>query len=90
MTLVPYTRRLIVDSTLSNDRSGMAVILDAASGVAFCDPEVIALCFCLAVSNLQKPSIFRLQFLFLMHYVPVVFSFIIMSERITDGGSLNR
>jgi hypothetical protein len=42
VSLVPYTRRLIVDSTLSNDRSGMAVILDAASGVAFCDPEVIS------------------------------------------------
>lgn len=41
VTLVPYTRRLIIDSTLSNERSFMAVVLDAVSGVAFCDPEVI-------------------------------------------------
>ncbi len=40
VSLVPYTRRLVVGSTLSNDRSGMAVFLDSASGVAFCDPEV--------------------------------------------------
>ncbi len=40
VSLVPYTRRLVVGSTLSNDRSGMAVFLDSASGAAFCDPEV--------------------------------------------------
>lgn len=59
VTLVPYTRRLIVDSTLSNDRSGMAVILDAASGVAFCDPEVIAKPMCFATSFLQRKFIFN-------------------------------
>jgi len=36
------TRSSTVDPILSNDRSGMAVVRDAASGVAFCDPEVIA------------------------------------------------
>ncbi|KAJ7515195.1 hypothetical protein O6H91_22G005000 [Diphasiastrum complanatum] len=41
VTLMPYTRRLVIGSTLSNDRSGMAVILDAASGAGFGDPEVI-------------------------------------------------
>jgi HIV-1 Vpr-binding protein len=33
VTLMPITRKPVVDSTLSNQRTGMAVILDAASGV---------------------------------------------------------
>jgi hypothetical protein len=33
VTLMPFTRKLVVGSTLSNERTGMAVILDAASGV---------------------------------------------------------
>lgn len=55
VSLVPYTRRLIVDSTLSNDRSGMAVILDAASGVAFCDPEVIQTALLVLVNLVCPP-----------------------------------
>jgi len=40
VTFVPYSRKLIVTATLSNDRVGMAVILDAANSAAFVDPEV--------------------------------------------------
>jgi len=40
VTFVPYSRKLIVNATLSNDRVGMAVILDAANSAAFVDPEV--------------------------------------------------
>ncbi|KAL0922788.1 hypothetical protein M5K25_006806 [Dendrobium thyrsiflorum] len=40
-TLVPYGRKLTVNATLSNDRLGMAVILDAANGSGYADPEVI-------------------------------------------------
>ncbi|XP_038972991.1 DDB1- and CUL4-associated factor homolog 1-like [Phoenix dactylifera] len=41
VTFVPYSRKLIVNATLSNDRVGMAVILDAANGACYVDPEVI-------------------------------------------------
>ncbi|XP_031494152.1 DDB1- and CUL4-associated factor homolog 1 [Nymphaea colorata] len=41
VTLVPYSRRAIISSTLSNERVGMAVILDAANGAGYGDPEVI-------------------------------------------------
>nr|XP_024375694.1 DDB1- and CUL4-associated factor homolog 1-like isoform X2 [Physcomitrium patens] len=55
VTLVPYTRRLIVDSTLSNERSFMAVVLDAVSGVAFCDPEVIQTALLVLVNLVCPP-----------------------------------
>ncbi|KAL6010706.1 hypothetical protein ACLOJK_001144 [Asimina triloba] len=41
VTLSPASRKLIVNATLSNERVGMAVILDAANGAGFVDPEVI-------------------------------------------------
>ncbi|KAL8264063.1 hypothetical protein R6Q59_022193 [Mikania micrantha] len=41
VTLVPYGRKLVVSATLSNDRLGIAVILDAANGAGFVDPEII-------------------------------------------------
>lgn len=41
VTLMPNTRRLIVSSTLSNERSGIAVVLDAASATGYAEPEVI-------------------------------------------------
>ncbi|KAI3804589.1 hypothetical protein L1987_26248 [Smallanthus sonchifolius] len=41
VTLVPYSRKLVVSATLSNDRLGIAVILDAANGAGFVDPEII-------------------------------------------------
>ena len=44
VSLVPYSRKLIVNATLSNDRVGMAVILDTANGAGFVDPEVNTLC----------------------------------------------
>lgn len=38
---MPFTRKLVVGSTLSNERTGMAVILDAASGAGLgYNPEV--------------------------------------------------
>ncbi len=58
VSLVPYTRRLVVGSTLSNDRSGMAVFLDSASGAAFCDPEV----------SVSSPVSFFYEFLLLFLY----------------------
>jgi DDB1- and CUL4-associated factor 1 len=41
VTFVPCTRKLIVTAQLSNNRVGMAVILDAANAVNYVDPEVI-------------------------------------------------
>lgn len=41
VTFVPYSRKLIVNASLSNERVGMAVILDAASGAGYVDPEVL-------------------------------------------------
>ncbi|KAJ4779581.1 DDB1-and CUL4-associated factor 1 [Rhynchospora pubera] len=41
VTFVPCTRKLIVNAQLSNNRVGMAIILDAANAVGFVDPEVI-------------------------------------------------
>ncbi|KAG8066834.1 hypothetical protein GUJ93_ZPchr0004g40143 [Zizania palustris] len=40
-TLVPYCRKLIVHATLSNNRVGMAVLLDASNSFGYVDPEVI-------------------------------------------------
>ncbi|KAL3650987.1 hypothetical protein CASFOL_007390 [Castilleja foliolosa] len=41
VTLVPYSRRPIVNATLSNDRVGIAVILDAANGAGYVEPEIV-------------------------------------------------
>ncbi|PSR93583.1 DDB1- and CUL4-associated factor 1 like [Actinidia chinensis var. chinensis] len=41
VTLVPYSRKPIVNASLSNDRVGIAVILDAANGAGYVDPEII-------------------------------------------------
>ncbi|KAK9153389.1 hypothetical protein Sjap_000869 [Stephania japonica] len=41
VTFVPYSRKLIVNATLSNDRVGMAVILDAVNNAGYVNPEVI-------------------------------------------------
>lgn len=41
VTLVPYSRKLIVNATLSNNRVGIAVILDAANGAGYVEPEII-------------------------------------------------
>lgn len=40
VTFVPCTRKLIVTAQLSNNRVGMAVILDAAHAANYVDPEV--------------------------------------------------
>ncbi|URE16757.1 LisH [Musa troglodytarum] len=40
VTFIPNSRKLIINATLSNNRVGMAVILDAANGAGFVDPEV--------------------------------------------------
>ncbi|OWM77237.1 hypothetical protein CDL15_Pgr028874 [Punica granatum] len=42
ITLVPQSRKMIVNATLSNDRVGIAVILDAANITSsYVDPEII-------------------------------------------------
>ncbi|XP_074276417.1 DDB1- and CUL4-associated factor homolog 1 [Silene latifolia] len=41
VTLVPYSRKLIVTATLSNNRVGIAVILEAANGPGYLDPDII-------------------------------------------------
>ncbi|XP_071741700.1 DDB1- and CUL4-associated factor homolog 1 [Rutidosis leptorrhynchoides] len=41
VTLVPSSRKPVVTATLSNDRLGIAVILDAANCAGFVDPEII-------------------------------------------------
>lgn len=44
VTLVPSSRKMIVNATLSTNRAGIAVILDAANIVSsHVDPEVIVL-----------------------------------------------
>lgn len=40
VTLVPYSRKPILNAMLSSDRVGIAVILDAANGAGYPDPEV--------------------------------------------------
>lgn len=40
VTLVPYSRKPILNAALSSDRVGIAVILDAANGAGYLDPEV--------------------------------------------------
>lgn len=42
VTLVPYSRKPILNAMLSSDRVGIAVILDAANGAGYPDPEVNA------------------------------------------------
>ncbi|KAL2489862.1 DDB1- and CUL4-associated factor-like protein 1 [Forsythia ovata] len=65
VTLIPYSRKLIVNATLSNDRVGIAVILDAANGAGYVEPEIVEpalnvlinlVCPPPSISN--KPSIF--------------------------------
>lgn len=42
VTLVPNSRKMIVNATLSNNHTGIAVILDAANAVSsYVDPEII-------------------------------------------------
>ncbi|KAL6535634.1 hypothetical protein OROMI_027008 [Orobanche minor] len=41
VTLVPYSRKPILNATLSNDRVGIAVILDAANGAGCVEPEIV-------------------------------------------------
>ncbi|XP_042509316.1 DDB1- and CUL4-associated factor homolog 1-like [Macadamia integrifolia] len=41
VTLVPYSHKMILNATLSNHRVGMAVILDAANGAGYVDPEQV-------------------------------------------------
>ncbi|KAL1552625.1 DDB1- and CUL4-associated factor 1-like [Salvia divinorum] len=41
VTLVPYSRKPILNATLSNDRVGIAVILDAANGAGYVEPEIV-------------------------------------------------
>lgn len=41
VTLVPQSRKMIVNATLSNERVGIAVVLDAANiASTYVDPEV--------------------------------------------------
>lgn len=55
ITLVPNSRKMIVNATLSNDRLGIAVILDAANiASSFVDPEVNK--FILSSTVLLAPS----------------------------------
>ncbi|CAM6107327.1 unnamed protein product [Calypogeia fissa] len=56
VTLMPFTRKLVVGSTLSNERTGMAVILDAASGAGLgYDPEVIQAALLVLVNLVCPP-----------------------------------
>nr|GEY54554.1 DDB1- and CUL4-associated factor homolog 1 [Tanacetum cinerariifolium] len=41
VTLVTDGRKLVVSATVSNDRLGIAVIIDAAHGAGYVDPEII-------------------------------------------------
>ncbi|XP_024528210.1 DDB1- and CUL4-associated factor homolog 1-like isoform X2 [Selaginella moellendorffii] len=59
VTLVPGYRKVVVGSVLSNGRSGMSVLLDAASGAAFVDqPEVIQTALLILVNLVCPPPAF--------------------------------
>lgn len=65
VTLVPYSRKPVVNASLSNDRVGISVILDAANGAGFVDPEitqpalnVLVNLVCPPPSISNKPSMF--------------------------------
>lgn len=55
VTLVPYSRKLIVNSTLSNDRLGISVILDAANGAGYVEPEIIQAALSVLVNLVCPP-----------------------------------
>ncbi|XP_078428477.1 DDB1-CUL4 associated factor 1 isoform X2 [Wolffia australiana] len=55
VTLFPYSRKMIVNAALSNDRTGMAVILDALNSAGGVDPEVIQQALNLLVNLVCPP-----------------------------------
>ncbi|KAL8156698.1 hypothetical protein AgCh_001704 [Apium graveolens] len=55
VTLVPYSRKLIVNATLSNDRVGIAVILDAANGAGQVEPQIIQAALSVLVNLVCPP-----------------------------------
>uniref|UniRef100_A0A7N0TYB7 LisH domain-containing protein n=1 Tax=Kalanchoe fedtschenkoi TaxID=63787 RepID=A0A7N0TYB7_KALFE len=55
VTLVPYSRKLIVNASLSNDRVGIAVILDAANIVNWVEAEIIESALCVLVNLVCPP-----------------------------------
>lgn len=63
VTLVPHSRKLIVNATLSNNRVGIAVILDAANGASFVDPEVRILIIIIIILNFSLLAAGRLLLL---------------------------
>ncbi|KAE8688112.1 DDB1- and CUL4-associated factor-like protein 1 [Hibiscus syriacus] len=56
VTLVPISRKMIVNATLSNNRAGIAVILDAAnSASSLVDPEIIQLALNVLINVVCPP-----------------------------------
>lgn len=62
VTFIPYSRKSIISATLSNNRFGMAVILDAANGAGFVDPEVIHPALNVLVNLVCPPPSFSNKF----------------------------
>eukprot|EP00250_Pteridium_aquilinum_P016433 c23101_g1_i2 orf=1-3936(-) len=55
VTLMPFARKSIISSILSNDRSSMAVILDAANATGFVETEVIQAALLVLVNLVCPP-----------------------------------
>ncbi|KAK4756656.1 hypothetical protein SAY87_006783 [Trapa incisa] len=56
VTLVPHSRKMIVNASLSNDRIGIAVILDAANITSsYVDPEIIQPALCVLINLVCPP-----------------------------------
>ncbi|KAI5071334.1 hypothetical protein GOP47_0013585 [Adiantum capillus-veneris] len=55
VTLMPFSRKPIISSTLSNDRSSMSVLLDAANATVFSEPEVIQAALLVLVNLVCPP-----------------------------------
>ncbi|KAH7439850.1 hypothetical protein KP509_04G079100 [Ceratopteris richardii] len=55
VTLMPSSRKSIISSTLSNDRSSMSVLLDAANPTVFSEPEVIQAALLVLVNLVCPP-----------------------------------
>ncbi|MCO5576210.1 hypothetical protein L7F22_030018 [Adiantum nelumboides] len=55
VSLMPFSRKPIISSTLSNERSSMSVLLDAANATVFSEPEVIQAALLVLVNLVCPP-----------------------------------
>ena len=71
ITLMPHSRKLMVHATLTNNRIGMAVILDIANSVVgYVDPEV-----CFSFSSYALTKLYKSNSICLAEILPNNVSF---------------